>query len=408
MRVLALAGYDSFLNTVRLIAPYFEKQGASIDFALVSARKKKQISGEQVAEMGFGKPIPTVTIKNLCESGEINTYDIVLSCLEGMSTRRLFHYLDEIGSTRPLVICVYPGLVLRYAFDGFSMRASADLLWLNCQKDIEAYKDMCQAFGHDGSNARLFGNACLLEKIEREPNAHVGGPVVFFEQAVIPRYYYERRFLVEQLCALATRYPTKEFLIKARAAGRKATLHRTWHPIEHLFQEVAQSKNGVPSNIHFTEERAPILIAKASHCLTISSTVAIEAIHAGVPTTLISDFGAHDDYGLQYFYGSGILKNFENIDLATKDDVVFSWLTERTKDPSPVIESMILDAFVHAEKRNNRLYSLARSCENSEAFRKHASNLGEKFFLARGFKSKLSLKKQAALHLKRILQAASG
>ncbi|TYC67344.1 hypothetical protein FMN63_14795 [Stappia sp. BW2] len=391
MRVLALAGYDSFLNTVRLIAPHFEKQGASVEFALVSARKKKQISVEQITELGFSKPIPAVTIKDLCQSGDILSYDIVLACLEGMSTRHLFHYLEDIGSARPLVICVYPGLVLRYAFDGFSMRTPADQLWLNCKRDVEAYSAMCEAFGQDSSNARLFGNASLLDKVERLPGADDAGPVVFFEQAVIPRYYYERKFMVKQLFGLARRYSQKEFLIKARATGRKATLHRTWHAIDHLFQEVSKSGDEIPGNIRLTEERAPSLLARASHCLTISSTVAVEAIHAEIPTTLISDFGAHDDYGLQYFYGSGLLRNFEQVDLQTPPRVSQKWREKFACDPALSIGQLVLEAMDRAGKRGIPTRSAARGCENSDALRSELLAIGKRFYLSRAFKSKRKL-----------------
>ncbi|WP_298965081.1 DUF6716 putative glycosyltransferase [uncultured Roseibium sp.] len=388
MRVLALAGYDSFLNTARLIAPYFERQRATVDFALVSARKKKQISDGQVAELGFSNPIPVVTIKGLCQSREIKSYDIVLSCLEGMSTRHLFHYLQDLGSTRPLVICVYPGLVLRYAFDGFSMRAPADFLWLNCERDVEAYTAMCESFDQDASNARLFGNASLLEKIERKSDVAAEGPVVFFEQAVIPRYYHERRFLAEQLCALARRYPGKEFLIKARAAGKKATLHRTWHAIDHLFGEVASLDEGVPANIHLTEERTPALLARASHCLTISSTVAIEALHAGIDTTLIADFGAHDDYGLQYFYGSGLLRSFEHIDLDVPPRMNKHWGEQFVLDPLLSIKQLVSEAMqIGRDKRSIENVS-SRQCENSDALREAFLQESPDFYLSRSFKRK--------------------
>ncbi|ERP88194.1 hypothetical protein Q669_07020 [Labrenzia sp. C1B10] len=391
MRVLALAGFDSFLNTVRLIAPHFEVQGASVDFALVSARKKKQISAEQIMEMGFINSIPAITIKDLCQSGAIKPYDIVLSCLEGMSTRHLFHYLEDLGNARPLVICIYPGLVLRYAYDGFSMRAPADLLWLNCKKDVEAYTAMCDAFGHVSSNARLFGNASLLERIDRKPDADETGPIVFFEQAIIPRYYHERKFLVEQLFALAKRFPQKTFLIKARAVGSKATLHRTWHSIDSLFREVGKENDEVPRNIRLTEERAPRLLAKASHCLTISSTVAVEAINAGVPTTLISDFGAHDDYGLQYFYGSGLLRSFEQLDFEKPFHVNSKWREEFAFDPGQSINQLIAEALDRAEKNHFPQTLTARNCEGSTSFRNDLLAKGTKFYLSRAFKSKRNI-----------------
>lgn len=398
MRVLALAGYDSFLNTVRLIAPHFEKQGASVDFALISARKRKQISAEQIAEMGFSKPIPAVKIKDLCQSGDIQSYDIVLSCLEGMSTRHLFHYLEELGDARPLVICVYPGLVLRYAYDGFSMRAPADLLWLNCLRDLEAYREMATSFGIDPSNGRLFGSGSLLERIARQPAAEQSGPVVFFEQAVIPRYFDERYYLVKRFCDLARRFPERSFLLKARAPGKKATLHRTWYPIENIFDEIRASAEGVPDNVSLTDEKTGSLIARASHCLTVSSTVAVECLQAGVPLTIVSDFGAHDDYGLQYFYGSGLLRTFDDFSLEGARPNS-DWLKRYTADPYDNIEQLVSEAMQMDRRRNLRDGAVSQASRSFAI--ELVENLGVSKYLRRSFEYK-SVSDRIALYKRRL------
>lgn len=349
MKVLALAGYDSFLNTARLIAPTFEEQGAEVDYALVRARKKKQISQEQVAELVGGRTIGEIDLIEFCESGAVSEYDIVLACLEGLSTRRLFHFLPPHGQGRPIVISVYPGLVLRYLFDGLSARAPADFLWLNCKRDLHEYARMCEGYGIDAANARLFGNGSLLERIERSPEAATSGPIVFFEQAIIPRHYDERRFLVEQLFDLARRVPEREVLIKARVNGNKATLHRTWHAIDDLFREVSSaSGQSIPANLVLTQENTPSLLARASLCLTVSSTVAVEALYAGIPTIIVNDFGAHDDYGLQYFYGSGLLRNFAQIDPENVPAPNQAWLDEYTHDPAGRITALVEEAIAAA------------------------------------------------------------
>ncbi|ASP35863.1 DUF6716 putative glycosyltransferase [Labrenzia sp. VG12] len=350
MKVLALAGYDSFLNTARLIAPTFQRQGAEVEYALVRARKTKQITPEQVAELGIGRTIGEIDLIDFCESGAIAQYDIVLACLEGLSSRRLFQFLPEYGARRPVIISVYPGLVLRYLFDGLSTRAPADFLWLNCKRDMREYERMCDGYGIDASNARLFGNGSVLDKIQRESQASDNGPIVFFEQAVIPRHYHERRFLVEQLFTMARRHPSTEILIKARVNGGRATLHRTWYAIDSLFREVASdSGQSAPPNLNLTEESTSHLLARASLCLTVSSTVAVEALHAGIPTVIINDFGAHDDYGLQYFYGSGLLKSFDQIDLNNLPVVERSWLEEFTHDPTDTIDALVVEALAAAK-----------------------------------------------------------
>src|SRR3546814_5965600 len=136
----------------------------------------------------------------------------------------------------------------------------------------------------------------------------------FFEQTVIPRYHQERLFLADQLVALARRNPTLRFAIKPRVHAGEATLHRTWHHLEPLLRQSAFATGGWPDNLEIVSQPASNLLGMASHCLNVCSTVAAEAIHARIPTVLIGDFGAHDDYGMEYFYGSGLIKNFADIE----------------------------------------------------------------------------------------------
>ncbi len=385
MKVLALAGYDSFLNTARLIAPYFEAKGANVEFALVKARKKKQISSEQITEMGIPTPVQHVDIKNFCHSGDILKYDIVLSCLEGLSTRRLFHYLPQNSNQRPYVITVYPGLILRYGYDGFSVRAPADQIWLNCERDLKSYSAMCEAFELDGSNARLFGNASLLEVINRNQTAAMKGPIVFFEQAVIPRYFLERTYLVDRLCELALRNPERQVLVKARAAGKKETLHRAWHPIEKLFEKKKKKDGGLPGNISLTEEKVPSLLRRASHCLTISSTVAVEAISAKVPTTIITDFGAHDDYGLHYFYGSGLCANFSSVDVNVTREPRAEWLKSAMFDPRFSIEELVQEVL---QKSQNKIFVKTNKATEASKLREFLLSEGEDSYISRKYEKK--------------------
>ncbi|RMI08039.1 DUF6716 putative glycosyltransferase (plasmid) [Sinorhizobium meliloti] len=343
MRVLALASYDSFLNIACLLAPHFERAGCQVEFAFVQARRREQISERQVRSNGFSSKVRWIDIESFCSSGEIADYDIVLSCLEGLSTRRLMHYLIPLGSKRPLVISAYPGLVLRYAYDGFSMRAGSDLLWLNCEADAEAYHAMCNAFGIDGSNARVFGVGALLEPVSRQPTADAG-PVVFFEQAIIPRHQAEREFLAEQLVLLTSRFPQTHFIVKPRTTGKDATLHRSWYPIDQLLKAAGKRQGGWPENLSVTSEKASVLLTRASHCLTVCSTVAAEAIHAGIPTAIIGDFGAHDDYGLHYFYGSGLIRTFAELEFPFEVSPRANWQSRYVGDPNGKVEQLVAEA----------------------------------------------------------------
>ena len=368
MRVLALASYDSFLNSARLISPYYEQAGAVVELALVRARVAAQIESSQIDAAGLDGKVRWVSIEELCNSGEISRYDIVLSCLEGLSTRRLLHRVKALGASRPLVVSIYPGLVLRFGYDGFSMRASSDFLWLNSPDDCRYYQLMCRSYGNDGANARVFGVAPVLQTIERDPTS-VTGPAVFFEQAIIPRYEAERMFLAEQLVALARRYPAQKILVKPRTVDGQATLHQTWHPISPLIDKAARKTGGWPANLEITSERADRLLASAGHCITVSSTVAVEAVYAGVPTVIISDFGAHDDYGLQYFYGSGLTVSFAELSLPFAGTVDPDWLASHAADPRATVAALVTETIDAARRPRPPIADELLAPEHSPALR---------------------------------------
>src|SRR3546814_16438616 len=100
----------------------------------------------------------------------------------------------------------------------------------------------------------------------------------------------------------------------------RSTRTDTLFPYTTLFRS-AFATGGWPDNLEIVSQPASNLLGMASHCLTVCSTVAAEAIHARIPTVLIGDFGAHDDYGMEYFYGSGLIKNFADIEFPDRKRV---------------------------------------------------------------------------------------
>ncbi|MBX3566426.1 MAG: hypothetical protein KF914_00105 [Rhizobiaceae bacterium] len=368
MRVLALASYDSGLNIAGLIAPHFEAAGCRVDLSLVRARKRKQISDRQIGALAPRDEVPWVDLADLCMPDRIGGYDIILSTLEGLSTRTLMHHLRPSGTRRPLVVCAYSGLVLRFAHDGLSMRSASDLLWLNSEADLALYRDMCFAFGLRSDNARVLGVPALLERVARAPDA-ARGPVVFFEQSIIPSTRDERLFLAEQLIGLARRYPDRQVLVKPRVSGEDATLHRVRHPIGQLLDEAAYMSGGWPANLALSEERSGALLERASACLTVCSTVAAEALHAGVPTAIVADFGAHDEYGMHYFFRSGLMRRFADIELPLMLVPEPAWAARHMPPPQPAIGGLVAEAVAMAAAPRQPLSDLDLAAEMSPALR---------------------------------------
>lgn len=344
-RVLCLARYDAFLRAATLVGAHFAKAGAEVDIALI-AGSRMLLSTEQKHALGLGdRTIPEIPFGKLTDFLMEKTPDILVCAMDGASFRHLFLLLDSHPGTRPLIVACYPGLVLRYADDGFSSRAGADFLWLNTEEDKAHYEEMCRAFGVDPGNARVLGLPSLLARIGRNPGAD-GGPIVFFEQAVIPRSPIERRYLAAQLITLARHHPSRLLQVKPRGRPGEPLLHRTQAHIAPLLTEEANAMGGWPDNLSLTYEPVEKILAQARYALTISSTVAIEAIHAQVPTAIIGDFGAHDDSGLRFFYGSSLITTLAAFDPDNSAEPDLTWRMRAIADPNDRVGTLVQEVLM--------------------------------------------------------------
>jgi hypothetical protein len=376
MRCLALATFDSFRDASRLVSLHFAQAGCSVDFAGVKGRSAR----EGVAAGGEDGHIwqTTLDLTQFNASQVLAGYDIILASLDGTSMRQLRLCLEACHQRRPLVIAFFPGLLLRHTYDSLATRSWCDLLWLNCRRDMTAYAAMCSAFGSEPSNGRLFGITPLLRTIARTDKAK-SGPIVFFEQTAIPSSRLERLFLADQLLSLAIRHPDRQIIIKPRAKPGGISLHSTQISIESAMAHAVQRRNMRIHPVAFCYDSAASLLEKASHCLTINSTVAAEAINARIPTTLISDFGSHDDYGMAYFFGSKVLRTFESMNFNMQvPDVNHAWVGDHIENPQNRIGPLVAEAIEMAEKRAFKSKPLISPTEISPGLSAYlASELGD-------------------------------
>ncbi len=365
-KVKVVACFDSFIGVAEKVAPHFRRHFEGIEWGVVAPWRQYLMY-----EMSREKYVSRVSLPSIsrCADWLLSTStDVCLISLPGRSTEKLIKILNDQDLARPAIVSLYPGLVLRYPFDGLAARCLADFLWLNCDRDYRIYQSMCNSFDLGCSNARILGPPALLQQIRKKNSA--SRPVVFFEQTIIPRSRHERVYLTRQLVALATRFERVPIAVKPRVPPGGRTLHRTLAPIEPLLREAAQAAGGWPDNLSITYEPVAELLATMGHCLTISSTVAVEAIHNGIPTTIITDFGAHDDLGTSYFFGSGLLRRFSEVDFDNPPRVEPRWQAEAYADPNPRIDGLVQEVLdrVRSGERPTRPLNLTTRAPELEAF----------------------------------------
>lgn len=332
-RVLALGTFDSFIRTAVIVGRMFEARGASLRVAALGvASGTAQLSPRQLRAGGVLESIQKFGAEALVASELFRGSDVVIAAIDGGRARELFLALraraDARATKRPIVVIVSPGLSLTEQIAGFMSRAPADVLCFNTEREAALYRAAAADIGVDASNAVVTGLLGVDRSAGRE--APTGRPlVVFFEQPVIPARRVQRAHILAGLIELARREPGADVLVKLRHARNETAHHATRFRLEDIARELF-ARGGRPANLAFTHESADILLERASLAVTVSSTVAVEAMARGVPTRIVSDFGVTETLGVDFFVGSGCLAPMASLGSVMEDVARPDWIASRS------------------------------------------------------------------------------
>ena len=329
-RVLAIGTYDSFVKTAAMIGRRFQAEGASLKLAALAA-SAGQLSLRQLRAGGVHETVPIVAAERLVNERLFRDAHVVIAVVDGGRARELFLALAAADlsqePSRPIVAVASPGVVLADHLAGFMSRAPADLICFNTESDLALYQAAAAEIGVDDTNGIVTG----LLGLDHEPRPVPQGrpSVVFFEQPVIPARRMQRLHILGELTALARRFPEADIAIKLRHARDETAHHGARFHLEDLAREVF-ARGGRPANLSFTHEPAGELLERAALAVTVSSTVAIEAMARGVPTRVVSDFGVSEALGTSFFVGSGCLAPMASLTPHMPASVNRDWLAARS------------------------------------------------------------------------------
>ena len=327
-RVLALGTFDSFVKTAARIGRLFEAEGASMRVAALAA-EPGQLTARQLRAGGVHESIPVVAAERLVGSRLFRDAQVVIAVVDGGRARELFLSLAAADlsrePSRPIVAVASPGVVLADHLAGFMSRAPADVLCFNTEADRALYTAAAAEIGLDATNAVVTG----LLGLEKRPWSRPSGrpAVIFFEQPVIPARRMQRAHLLAGLAELARRFPQADVLVKLRHGRDERAHHATRFHLEDIARELF-ARGGRPRNLSFTHDPAHELLDRASLAVTVSSTIAVEAMARGVPTRIVSDFGISELLGTTYFVGSGCFARLADLSPDMAAVVRPDWLAE--------------------------------------------------------------------------------
>lgn len=328
-RALVLASFDSFLKAAKPIGEALAAAGWQVDTRLVRVRAG-QLSRRQLTALGYLAPPPAATLAETIAAPGLIDYDVIVLGLDGRRTRAVLGGLRRLPlaarKTRPLTIALYPGIVFRHQVHGLANRFGADLILFNSPADHAHYEATCAALGVAADRGFCFGST-VIRADDRSRPAPVWPPrtILYAEQPDVPASRIERLYLVDRLIAYARAHPERTVIIKPRHAPGETTLRPTIHHLAGIVRR-AERRGLKPANLRLVYEPIEHLLDTVDLCLTVSSTVALQAAARGIPFAIVGDFGICEDYGTNFFIDSGCLTTFDALQADHKPALRAHWL----------------------------------------------------------------------------------
>jgi hypothetical protein len=127
--------------------------------------------------------------------------------------------------------------------------------------------------------------------------------LVFAAQAKVPPERADREAILIGLAAAGSA------VVKLRAANGEQQTHREAWSYPDLMADLVEQGRIEDGSIRFVTGPMPDALQSARGFVTVSSTAALEALAAGVPTLILSDFGVSAEMINIVFEGSGCIGN---------------------------------------------------------------------------------------------------
>ncbi|MFI6287158.1 DUF6716 putative glycosyltransferase [Streptomyces sp. NPDC051018] len=237
-------------------------------------------------------------------------YDVVVLALVGGAVQAMLHGLAALKlRRRPVVVTGYVGVVYEKLCDGLLLRHGCDMVLANSRYDARRFREVYEGVGTDPSAVTeaalpFLGGAPYRPRTGRDT-------LVFAAQPSVPATRADRLYLLRRLVEHARFHPGREVLLKLRSKPGEHTTH-----IEELpYQSLTERLPGrLPPNFSLVYGNMGEVLDRTDLLVTVSSTAALESLHRGIPTAILTDLGVREVLGNHHFIGSGLLTSFDRLD----------------------------------------------------------------------------------------------
>ncbi|MFE2150757.1 DUF6716 putative glycosyltransferase [Streptomyces lavendulae] len=273
-------------------------------------------TARQLGEAGVGEadggPVEVTCAEFLAELGRRH-HDVVVLALVGGAVQAVLQGVRALWpdpAARPVLVTGYVGVVYEKLADGLLLRHGADLVLANSRHDAARFRAVYEGVGADPA-AVVETALPFLDGAAYESAGDRARRVVFAVQPSVPEGRADRAYLLERAARHARLHPGREVLVKLRSRPGEHTTHLEEHPYQRLAERLP---GGLPPNCRLVYGNMGEVLDGTDLLVTVSSTAALESLHRGIPTAVLTDLGIREALGNHHFLGSGCLASWDQLD----------------------------------------------------------------------------------------------
>ncbi|MCX5296326.1 hypothetical protein OG898_07455 [Streptomyces sp. NBC_00193] len=335
LRVAVLADSDTRWKWGALTARRLSPEPDSVHLTGYLLRGRATPTARQLGEVGVrADRLTEVTCAGFLaelaapEREPRDRYDVVVLALVGGAVQAVLHGARALWpepAARPAFVTGYVGVVYEKLADGLLLRHGADLVLANSRHDAGRFRAVYEGVGAD-AGAVVETALPFLAPADADGYEPVGSTahrVVFAVQPSVPDARADRTYLLRRAAEHARLHPGREVLIKLRSRPGEHTTHLEELPYQRLAEQLP---GGLPSNCRLVYGNMGEVLDTTDLLVTVSSTAALESLHRGIPTAVLTDLGVRETLGNHHFLGSGCLASWTQLDAGLLPKADPDWL----------------------------------------------------------------------------------
>ncbi|MEU1627444.1 DUF6716 putative glycosyltransferase [Streptomyces sp. NPDC020096] len=304
-------------QTARRIA-----EDACLDARLLRGRATP--TTRQLTEVGIpADSMREVTARQFLAEADRESADVLVLACVGGTVQAMLHGLARAWqgrAARPVVVTGYVGVVYEKLADGLLLRHGADVVLANSQHDAERFRTVYQGVGAD-PGCVVESALPFLDGPPYQSSADRPLTVVFAAQPSVPDSRRDREYLLERAVRHAVAHGDRQVLVKLRSKPGEHTTH-----IEEIPYPKLAARRELPPNLRLVYGHMGEVLDRTDLLVTVSSTAALESMHRGIPTAVLTDLGVREALGNHHFLGSGCLASWDQLDAGLLPRADDGWL----------------------------------------------------------------------------------